>query len=651
MAYNVYKTDGTLLTTVGDGTIDSTTSLSLVGIGYSAYSEVIAENLVHLMENFSSGSPPLSPIAGQIWWDKTNTRLNVFDGNIFRPLSGVSISAYAPTTPLAGDFWYDDTNKQLFFYRDSWILVSPAYSLGQKKSGQIVETVSDYFNGATHTVTSEYNAENLIAVLSSSSFSTGYLSGIVDINPGINLANGYELYGIASEARTARGLAPSADANYMHSNGNAATSGALKIRNNYGLNIANAVVMHNNYGGSGAFQIVNYDDRIQITSPNAVNPTLTVNTTTGRVGVNNGDPQYYELTVNGSIGVDGDIWALTPNNNNGLYFDTGVQTGIIHNDNTLYIIHGDSSIQLDQQDGVSITDLHVFNNATTNGITNTGQITNQLLPTEPQHLANKQYVDEVFAQSHLPIGSVIMWYGAAIDVPNGWQICDGTNGTPDMRDKFAYGAGNVPYGRTGGNNNMSTYTAAAGGHSHTGVTSNSGTHYHSFTVTNVPYHTHDFYDVYAIQDDINGSDGNYNIINGVPTYYPYNANATIGTRTNPFTSRPNGSPSTILADADGVYVQPSFYFPGGDWGNGRQYWFNNQEGGTNPSLSAGQDHGTFAFKNRTLATGSNAATANTGTSGDHAHSITTDAVSDHIHIMNFDNTPSWVALYYIMRVA
>ena len=41
----------------------------------------------------------------------------------------------------------------------------------------------------------------------------------------------------------------------------------------------------------------------------------------------------------------------------------------------------------------------------------------------------------------VPRGGVILWHGASNAVPKGWAICDGTNGTPDLRDRFVIGAG------------------------------------------------------------------------------------------------------------------------------------------------------------------------------------------------------------------
>ena len=48
-------------------------------------------------------------------------------------------------------------------------------------------------------------------------------------------------------------------------------------------------------------------------------------------------------------------------------------------------------------------------------------------------------------------GFIAWWYGALNNIPVGWALCNGENGTPDLRDKFVYGAGTTPVGNTGGN--------------------------------------------------------------------------------------------------------------------------------------------------------------------------------------------------------
>jgi len=38
-------------------------------------------------------------------------------------------------------------------------------------------------------------------------------------------------------------------------------------------------------------------------------------------------------------------------------------------------------------------------------------------------------------------GIIILWYGSITNIPLGWQVCNGTNGTPDLKNKFLVGAG------------------------------------------------------------------------------------------------------------------------------------------------------------------------------------------------------------------
>lgn len=54
-----------------------------------------------------------------------------------------------------------------------------------------------------------------------------------------------------------------------------------------------------------------------------------------------------------------------------------------------------------------------------------------------------------FVESNVPVGGIIMFSGTTI--PEGWLLCDGANGTPDLRDKFVVGSGNTyTTGATGG---------------------------------------------------------------------------------------------------------------------------------------------------------------------------------------------------------
>jgi hypothetical protein len=74
MAYTIIKSDGTTLTTIADGTINTTsTSLALPGRNYAGYGQAQDSNFVHVVENFADTTPPSNPLRGQMWY---NTNAN-----------------------------------------------------------------------------------------------------------------------------------------------------------------------------------------------------------------------------------------------------------------------------------------------------------------------------------------------------------------------------------------------------------------------------------------------------------------------------------------------------------------------------------------------------------------------------------------------
>jgi hypothetical protein len=78
MAYTIVKSDGTVLTTIADGTINtSSTSIGLPGRNYAGYGQTLDTNQVHILENFAASTPPSNPIRGQLWFNTTNSTLYV----------------------------------------------------------------------------------------------------------------------------------------------------------------------------------------------------------------------------------------------------------------------------------------------------------------------------------------------------------------------------------------------------------------------------------------------------------------------------------------------------------------------------------------------------------------------------------------------
>lgn len=67
----------------------------------------------------------------------------------------------------------------------------------------------------------------------------------------------------------------------------------------------------------------------------------------------------------------------------------------------------------------------------------------------------------------LPTGIICLWYGAIVSIPTGWKLCDGNNGTPDLRNRFVVGAGDsYPVDDTGGTADHS-HLFTGNGHQHT----------------------------------------------------------------------------------------------------------------------------------------------------------------------------------------
>jgi microcystin-dependent protein len=96
-----------------------------------------------------------------------------------------------------------------------------------------------------------------------------------------------------------------------------------------------------------------------------------------------------------------------------------------------------------------------------------------------------------FGNGITPIGGIIMWSGAVSSIPSGWALCNGANGTPNLRNRFIVGAGgNYNPGDTGGSNSVTLTTSQIPAHSHTGSTASAGGHVHSGSTATAGAHAH-----------------------------------------------------------------------------------------------------------------------------------------------------------------
>ena len=242
MAYQINKTDGTIVSTVADGQIDNiSTDITLIGKNYSGFGEVLNENFIKILENFANVTAPTAPIKGQIWFDSTESKLKVYSGTAFVPVSSATIANSQPTTLGVGDLWFNDTAKQLYFFDGtSTILLGPAYSDAQGTSGLIVTSILDTLN-QTRVITSLFNNGILLGIFAKDSFTPkNAIEGFSgDIGPGFNQGT---LSGIKFDVTCTNSekLANVDSTNYVRKDTANSLTNTLRIESDLGLVVGSA---------------------------------------------------------------------------------------------------------------------------------------------------------------------------------------------------------------------------------------------------------------------------------------------------------------------------------------------------------------------------------------------------------------------------
>lgn len=261
MTYQVNFTEATNpakpAITVDDGQLNQQTNLTFVGKNYAGYAKYIAENFLHLLENFARNTPPGtlsgegSPIEGQLWYDNSTgvNLLKIYDGAEWTAAGAVKKAASAPViaNSNAGDLWVNTATAQLYVFSGSnWLLVGPQFSSG-KLTGPTVDEIIDTSN-ITHSVISFYANNSLIAIISKETFTPkSTVTGFATINQGFNLStvdstNTSDLsriWGTASKADALLVNGQTVDAsNFLTTNGVTNTTNfALSVRNDGGITI------------------------------------------------------------------------------------------------------------------------------------------------------------------------------------------------------------------------------------------------------------------------------------------------------------------------------------------------------------------------------------------------------------------------------
>lgn len=316
MAYQVNKTDGTIVATVADGQIDQlSTGLTLIGKNYSGFGEALNENFIKLLENFANTSIPLSPIKGQIWFDANELKLKVYSGTEFIPVSSATISSTQPSSLGTGDLWLNDVDNQLYFYDGTNpILLGPSYSVSQGLSGLIVDSILDTLN-QTRVITYLYTNGILLGIFSKDAFTpkNAIIGFTGSITPGFNAGSlpGLKFNTTVTNSDQLGGVVA---ATYVRKDTENSINGLLRITQDAGIIVGSADqlnisvnVGNVNIANSAGERNITFSVRRAATQENA----LTINSSTrtidlysafsaSRVNVGGDIVIGGNLTVNGS---------------------------------------------------------------------------------------------------------------------------------------------------------------------------------------------------------------------------------------------------------------------------------------------------------------------------------------------------------------
>lgn len=302
MSYTINLTDGAVFATIADGTINTASSMTLVGKNYAGYGQFLDTNFIRLLESGSNTTAPGAPLEGQLWWDSGNALMKVYNGTTFKTISSATASATAPTSNVTGDLWYDTVNAQLNVWTGTtFLLVGPQFTAGTGTTGAIVATILDNI-GTSHVVIQLFVQDSIVGIVSKDATFTPAvaISGYTTIRPGITLSTlvGSQVplfQGTATNAQTLNSLSSS---EFMRTDANTATSGTLSVNNNTGLAVGasssfrvtvsgNDVTLRNQTSGGNLFLGVNVAGN--------VTPTLTMFGANGAISGNQINANYADV--------------------------------------------------------------------------------------------------------------------------------------------------------------------------------------------------------------------------------------------------------------------------------------------------------------------------------------------------------------------
>jgi len=260
-----------------------------------------------------------------------------------------------------------------------------------------------------------------------------------------------------------------------------------------------------------------------------------------------------------------------------------------------------------------------------------------IAPTAAPGTNTTQLATTAFVTAAMPSGLISLWSGSIVSIPAGWALCNGSSGTPDLRDRFIVGAGSTyAVNDTGGFNTVTLTTAQMPTHTHTNSVSTVNLdHTHTGsgnTGDNSVGHNHGVSGTTAIQNADHGHSG---------------ATDTQGTHAHSYSIslRGNGQDDTQAIPSASDNFNPGLTYTSST----------DSAGAHNHNVSTGIQNTNHAH---TFSVTSDGQSAN----HNHAYSFTTSAMSanqTHSHTVTnnneggstaHENRPPYYALAYIMKL-
>ena len=254
MPYIINKYSGSELVVLQDGTLDTSTSIGLLGRNYVGYGEVQNENFLFLLENFAGTNPPARALEGQTWYDSVNNKLNTYDGTNWTPVGAATASENAPSGPTEGALWYKISTKQLYVYSNisGWILVGPEGVSGFGET-RIKAAILRDTSSVNHAVLLVLVNDEILSIHSSDTFTINALDAITGFNElqkGVTLSTNTVIAGnVLGNSTTATRLQTGRFINGVYFDGNnditiTSNTSAILTRGTY--------LTGNNFNGSAA---------------------------------------------------------------------------------------------------------------------------------------------------------------------------------------------------------------------------------------------------------------------------------------------------------------------------------------------------------------------------------------------------------------